>query len=100
MHHQLKIAIAQIAPVWLNKAQTIQKIEDYTAQAGSQGCELLVFGEGLLPGYPFWLSLTKTSEFNNQAQKEIHAHYSRPDVTKLLISRERQSILGFMGEKD
>ena len=76
----LKIAMAQISPVWLNKEQTIEKIKTYIAEAGSKKCELLVFGEGLLPGYPFWLSLTHGSEFNSSIQKEIHAHYIRNSV--------------------
>lgn len=76
----LKIAMAQIAPVWLNKSKTIEKIKTYIIDAGKQKCELIVFGEGLLPGYPFWLSLTKGSEFNSIIQKEIHAHYIRNAV--------------------
>ena len=76
----LKIAMAQIAPVWLNKSKTIEKIEAAIIDAGTQQCELIVFGEGLLPGYPFWLSLTKGSAFNSGIQKDIHAHYVRNAV--------------------
>lgn len=69
--------MAQISPVWLKKQETLHKIKTYIAQAGTEGCELVVFGEGLLPGYPFWLSLTNGAEFNATMQKEIHAHYIR-----------------------
>ena len=79
--HELKIAIAQIAPVWLNKSATIEKIESYMRQAGTAGAELVVFGEALLPGYPFWLSLTHGAEFNSQMQKELYAHYLRNAIT-------------------
>lgn len=79
-NNTLKIGMAQIAPVWLNKAQTLEKVHNYIQKAAGQACELLVFGEGLLPGYPFWLSLTKGSEFNSKVQKEIHAHYIRHAV--------------------
>ncbi len=72
---QLKIGLAQMAPVWLNKAKTIEKIENYIREAVSQRCELVVFGEALLPGYPFWLSITKGSAFNSEMQKKIHAYY-------------------------
>lgn len=75
MENTLKIGMAQIAPVWLNKQKTIEKVQDYIRKAGDAQCELLVFGEGLLPGYPFWLSHTNGSEFNSKIQKEIHAHY-------------------------
>lgn len=75
MDNMLKIAMAQISPVWLSKEQTLEKIKTYITDAGSQKCELIVFGEGLLPGYPFWLSLTNGAEFNSTTQKELHAHY-------------------------
>ena len=77
MDDTLKIGMAQIAPVWLNKYLTIAKIKDYITKAGNAQCELLVFGEALLPGYPFWLSLTHSADFNAPMQKEIHAHYLR-----------------------
>ena len=76
----LKIAMAQIAPVWLNKEKTIEKIKSYIRDAAAQKCELIVFGEGLLPGYPFWLSLTDASTFESPIQKEIHAHYIRQSI--------------------
>ncbi len=76
----LKVGLAQISPVWLDKLKTIAKIQTAIVDASAQKCELLVFGEGLLPGYPFWLSLTNGSEFNSKVQKEIHAHYLRNAV--------------------
>jgi len=72
---QLKIALAQIAPIWLNKEQTLNKIKTTIVDTAKEKTELLVFGEGLLPGYPFWLSITHGSKFNDQVQKEINAHY-------------------------
>ena len=53
----LKVALAQISPVWLNKEKTIEKIKKSIVGAAKENCELIVFGEALLPGYPFWLSL-------------------------------------------
>lgn len=78
--NELKVALAQISPVWLNKQATIDKVNYFIARAGSEGCELVIFGEGLLPGYPFWLSLTNGAEFNVSLQKEIHAHYIRNSI--------------------
>ena len=76
----LKIAMVQIAPAWLCKNKTIDKIKSFIVDAGGQKCELIVFGEALLPGYPFWMSLTNGSEFNSIIQKELHAHYIRNAV--------------------
>lgn len=76
----LKVALAQIASIWLNKQKTIDKITNYISNAGNQNCDLVVFGEGVLPGYPFWLTLTHSAEFNSKIQKEIHAHYIQNSI--------------------
>ena len=72
---QLKVALAQISPVWLNKEKTVEKIKEYITKAGELECELIAFGEAILPGYPFWISLTDGADFNSKVQKELHAHY-------------------------
>jgi nitrilase len=74
---KIKVGLAQISPIWLNKEQTREKIRSYIEKAGVDHCDLVVFGEALLPGYPFWLGLTHGAEFNSKMQKEIHAHYLR-----------------------
>ena len=71
----LKVGLAQIAPVWLNREQTLTKILDYLQSAAAAGCDLVAFGEGLLPGYPFWIDRTDGAKFNSPMQKEIHAYY-------------------------
>jgi len=71
----LKVAVAQMAPVWLNREATLAKILDFASQAADAEAKLLVFSEALLPGYPFWIEITEGAQFNSQLQKEIHAHY-------------------------
>lgn len=80
MNSTLKIAMAQIAPVWLDKKATLQKIENSIIDAANQDCELIVFGEALLPGYPFWLALTGGAEWDKKVNKELHAHYVRNSI--------------------
>lgn len=75
MDTTLKIAMAQIAPVWLNKAATLKKVEDQIKAAAAEQSELIIFGEALLPGYPFWLALTGGAEWNTEINKTLHAHY-------------------------
>lgn len=76
----LKVALAQISPVWLDKNKTIDKVKTYISQAGNDNCDLVIFGEALLPGYPYWLSLTDGAAFDSSIQKDIHAHYIRNAV--------------------
>ena len=81
-HHSdgLKVGIAQIAPVWLDRQQTLAKVVKYVGQAADEGCRLVAFGEALLPGYPFWIGLTDGARFDSPVQKEIHAHYMRQAI--------------------
>ena len=81
MNNKLKVALAQISPVWLNKEKTIAKIEKSIFEAAKDNCELIVFGEALLPGYPFWLALTEGAKWNLKVNKELHAHYVRNSIT-------------------
>jgi len=71
----LKVALAQIAPIWLQREATTAKVIDFIEKASNESADLVIFGESLLPGYPFWLSMTNGSAFNNTVQKQIHAHY-------------------------
>ena len=77
----LKVALAQISPIWLDKNQTIEKIKNTIENASKEKAELIVFGEALLPGYPFWIGLTNGATWNSSVQKEIHAHYVQNSIT-------------------
>jgi len=103
---QLRVGMAQMSPVWLDKQKTIAKIIFQINEAADKECELLVFGEGLLPGYPFWLGLTHATEFDSKMQKEMHAHYVRnaiqieagelDEITNLCRDRKISVYLGLI----
>lgn len=76
----LTVGLAQISPVWLNKEKTIDKVLSWIQQAADKKCDLVVFGEALIPGYPFWVELVNSPEFNSPVQKELFAHYARNSV--------------------
>ena len=64
-----------MAPIWLNRDQTLIKVGNYILKAGQEGCGLVAFGEALVPGYPFWVERTEGARFNSKVQKELFAHY-------------------------
>ena len=76
----LRVAVAQISPVWLSRSQTTAKMVEWCRQAGESACQLVVFGEAILPGYPFWLDPTGGARFNSPQQKRWHAHYMQEAV--------------------
>ncbi|KZL28199.1 carbon-nitrogen hydrolase family protein [Pseudovibrio sp. Ad37] len=70
---KIKVALAQIAPVWLKREATLDKVIDAVELAGKQGCQLVAFGETLVPGYPFWIERTDGARFNDPKQKAMYA---------------------------
>lgn len=72
----LAVGLAQIAPVYLDRGATLAKIGDYVGRAAAAGCGLVVFGEALVPGYPFWVELTDGARFDSALQKDIFASYA------------------------
>ena len=77
----LKIGLAQFAPVWMDRQKTLDKALKYAEDAANQGCELVVLGgEACVGGYPYWLELTDGARFNSPVQKEIFAEYSNQAV--------------------
>ncbi len=77
INSEITVGLAQISPVWLNKIKTLEKIIHWIDKASEQKCNLVVFGEAILPGYPFWVELTNSPEFNSSVQKELFGHYSK-----------------------
>lgn len=77
---KLKVGLAQISSVLLDREKTAAKIIAYLEQAANQQCEFVAFGEALLPGYPHWLAYTDGAAFNSRVQKEIHERYIAESV--------------------
>lgn len=72
---RLTVACAQITPVWLHRDATLAKVADTITCAANEGCQLVCFGEALVPGYPFWIERTDGARFNDTKQKVIYARY-------------------------
>lgn len=75
MDAHITVAMAQLAPVWLDKVATLTKAKEALVEAARKKADLIVFGEGFLPGYPFWLALTEGAKWELPANKTLHAHY-------------------------
>jgi nitrilase len=77
---EIRVALAQMAPVWLDRAATLDKVADQIARAADEGARLVAFGEALVPGYPFWPELTGGAVFESDLQKELFALYAEQAV--------------------
>ena len=50
-----RVAIAQLAPVFLDRAATLDKAVAALDEAARAGARLIVFPEAFVPGYPAWM---------------------------------------------
>ena len=101
---QLRVAVAQIAPIWLDRARTTAKIVDYVEKAADERADLVCFGEALLPGYPFWVERTDGARFDSALQKQLYAQYAteaviveRGDLEPVRESCRNRSIACYLG---
>lgn len=76
----IKVAIAQIAPVLLDREATTDKAADAVHEAGQNGAQLVCFGEGYIPAYPLWLTHVDAARFDEPELKELHALYVQQSV--------------------
>ena len=77
----IKLALPQLASIWLNREAGLALVVDTIESAAQESADLIVFSEGFVPGYPFWLDGSGGANFNSPKQKEIFAHYSDQSVT-------------------
>ena len=59
---KIKIAAAQLSPVFLDKEKTIAKACNALLEAGNNGAKVIVFPEAYIPGYPDWVWLIPNSK--------------------------------------
>jgi nitrilase len=71
----MKVAAAQLRPVWLDKRATAAKVIDTIHAAAAEGVELLAFSETYLAGYPFWICRTNGAAFEDPRQQRAYAQY-------------------------
>lgn len=62
MNNDIKVAAAQLTPVYLNAEKTVEKACEAIIEAGNNGCKLIVFPEAFVSGYPDWVWLIPNSK--------------------------------------
>lgn len=102
MDEILKIANAQLSPVFLNKEKTVEKACQAILEAGRQGAKLIVFPEAFISGYPDWVWLipnSKGADLNELYAELVDNAVSVPDdaTTKLCKAAKTAGINVVMG---
>jgi len=80
----IKVAAAQLSPIFLNKEKTVEKACQAIKEAGEKGAKLIVFPEAFISGYPDWVWLipnSKGADLNELYLKLVEHAVSIPDET-------------------
>jgi amidase/nitrilase len=65
MLDKVKVAAAQVAPVFMDKEATINKTCKVIDEVSRAGAKLVVFSETFIPGYPYWRGLQPISKWSD-----------------------------------
>ena len=106
----IRVGAIQIAPIFLDKEKTWEKMESYIREAKANGADLVTWGETLIPAYPFWLSPSGGARFNDDDQKTAYSTYWREAISldgdpvlekmKALARELKMMFMGGIAEKD
>ncbi|HSZ00078.1 MAG TPA: carbon-nitrogen hydrolase family protein [Terriglobales bacterium] len=79
---RVRVAIAQSAPVYLDKRASLRKVLNLIQQAAKSGARLVAFGESWLPGYPAWLDVCPGAGlWENPSTKDVFAKLRDNSIT-------------------
>ncbi|MFT5617487.1 MAG: nitrilase [Arenicella sp.] len=70
-----KVCLIQDNPVFFNKEKTFQKVELLTRKYAELGCELIVFPESFIPGYPRGFSFGAVIGSRSEKGRELYGEY-------------------------
>lgn len=74
-----KVAAVQAAPVFLDREATVEKACGLIREAGALGAELVLFPEGFVPTYPFWVWFIPPRD--TPTLREVYADLAASAVT-------------------
>jgi nitrilase len=88
---QVRVAIAQSIPVYLDIQASLAKALDLIQQAAKRDAQLVAFGETWLPGYPAWLDVCPGAAlWENAFAKDV---FARLRANSLVVPGEEVNAL-------
>ncbi len=77
---KVKVCLVQDSPIFFNKEKTINKVEELTKKYAKQGCELIVFPESFIPGYPRGFSFGAKIGSRTKEGRNLYSEYYKNSV--------------------
>ncbi|WP_422860288.1 carbon-nitrogen hydrolase family protein [Flagellimonas sp. S174] len=77
---KVKIVLVQESPIFFDKEKTLQKVASLTEKHAKEGCQLIVFPESFIPGYPRGFTFGATIGKRSKEGKALYAKYYENSV--------------------
>jgi nitrilase len=77
---RIKVGVIQDSPVFFDKKETIDKIQTLVTTYAEKGCELLVFPESFIPGYPRGFSFGTTIGSRTDEGRQLYTKYRKNSI--------------------
>ncbi len=72
---QVKVGVVQATPVFFDIDKTIDKLEELVIDGARKGCQLLLFPESFIPGYPRKFTFGASIGLRTDAGRELYKTY-------------------------
>ncbi|MGA9269780.1 MAG: nitrilase-related carbon-nitrogen hydrolase, partial [Lutimonas sp.] len=72
---KVKVGLIQDSPVFFDLEETVRKVESLTEKYAAEGCDLIVFPESFIPGYPRGFDFGAVIGSRTPEGRELYATY-------------------------
>ena len=86
---KIKVCLIQDSPVFFNKEKTLQKLESLVKKYAHDKCQLIVFPESFIPGYPRGFSFGATVGSRTTQGRKLYATYYENSINLNGADRQR-----------
>lgn len=94
-----KVAAAHVAPVFMNKAKTVEKLISLIEEASKNGAQLVTFPESFIPGFPIWLALWAPIDNHDLFKKIVDEsiYIDGPEIKAISAAAKKNHIFVSVG---
>jgi len=90
---KVKVCLIQDSPVFFDKEKTLIKVEDLVKTYAKQGCDLIVFPESFIPGYPRGFSFGAVIGSRTDEGRKLYTDYYNNSIDLKSADLKRLEVL-------
>lgn len=77
---KVKVALVQDSPIFFDKEKTIQKVKNHVKACAKKKCELVIFPESYIPGYPRGFDFGATIGSRTPQGRDLYNLYAKNSI--------------------